>query len=215
MPWRYYLQKWLVRLKITTLKVHTSLLCKSGHCTGCTPTNLEWCLSVLPTAKKEIYYLPLYRMQWQWINILLWEAVAFWCPSKSAYDWKLSKTGSISVCQLTEMLKEKRLWIREMWSMVRSQQDGWVHSADLPRQGIGHGYDSILCSYWTLKLDSLSLVSASAFRLHLTNCRIVGSGSVWIIHTLLTINRLICLENPEEWQLVQSEDLNRLCDSVL
>lgn len=31
MSWRHYLQKWLVRLKITTLKVHTSLLCKSGH----------------------------------------------------------------------------------------------------------------------------------------------------------------------------------------
>lgn len=63
------------------------------------------------TSETEKYYLPLYHQPQQWITILLWEAVAFWCPSKTEHDWKLSETGSRSLYRLSEQQKEKRLCI--------------------------------------------------------------------------------------------------------
>lgn len=192
------------------LKVHTSPLwgIRLRPSTGCTQTNLEWYLSGLPPARrKDIISL----------FIIHYDSELAYCCGKQWHFGvlprrltienfvKLGQTLCIS-CQRS--WKRKGLRISARWSMVWSQQDGWIHSADLPSQSIGHEHVSILCSYWPLKF---------CFCLHpalskLQKCYFCVDDSL-ISGLKQPSHTLSCPVDPEDWQMVQSVYLDKYFDS--
>lgn len=145
-------------------------------------------------------------MPWQWIVILLLEAVAFWCPPKAAYKKTLWNWVRQCVSAVSEAEREKALDQRDMEHGVRPlgrlNTQSWLAMA----------------GYWATNtwLHFMCFISASHLILHFPNCRTVCS--VWLILTLVSIKSLHWRFFPPcwtWWQMVQSADLDKCFHSGL